>query len=83
MKLKFELNCTMLSHFLYENTLKREINRLVNIGVLKHKHNSEWAAPIFIIPKKNGTVCFISDVRELNKRIKRKLFPIQKYRIYI
>ena len=26
----------------------------------------------------NGTVCFISDFREHNKRIKRKLFPIPK-----
>jgi len=33
-------------------------------------------APTFIIPKKNGTVRFISDFRELNKRIKRKPCPI-------
>ena len=34
--------------------------------------------PTLIIPKKNGTVRFISDIRELNKRIKRKPFPIPK-----
>ena len=59
-----------------EETLKIEVNTLVNIGGLKRKNNSEWAAPTFIISKKNGTVRFISDFRELNKRIKRKLFPI-------
>ena len=66
----------------HEETLKTEVNRLVKIGVLKRKNNSEWAAPTFIIPKKNGTVRFISDFRELNKKIKRKPFPFLKYRIY-
>ena len=62
----------------HEPTLKKEVERLVKIGVLKRINNSEWAAPTFIIPKKNGTVRFISDFRELNKRIRRKLFPIHK-----
>ena len=33
-------------------------------------------APPFIIPNINGTVRFISDFRELNKKIKTKPFPI-------
>ena len=62
----------------HEKTLRKEVDRLVKIGVLKRINNSEWAAPTFIIPKKNGTVRFISDFRELNKRIKRKPYPIPK-----
>ena len=62
----------------YEATLNTEVNKLVNIGVLIRKNNSESAAPTFIIPKINGTVCFISNFREVNKRIKRKPFPIPK-----
>ena len=62
----------------HEATLKKEVERLIKIGVLKRINQSEWAAPTFIIPKKNGTVHFISDFRELNKRIKRKPFPIPK-----
>ena len=57
-------------------TLKSEVERLVKIGVLKKVNRSEWAAPTFIIPKKDGSVRFISDFRELNKRILRKPYPI-------
>ena len=63
---------------IYEEILKTKVNRLVNIWVLKYKNRSQWAAPTFIIPKKNGTVCFISDLRELNKRVKRKPLSIPK-----
>ena len=62
----------------HEQTLKKEIQRLVEIGVLKKVNRSEWAAPTFIIPKKNYTVRVITDFRELNKQIKRKPFPIPK-----
>ena len=62
----------------HTNTLKMEVQRLCDIGVLKKVNRSEWAAPTFIIPKKDKTVRFISDFRELNKRIKRKPFPIPK-----
>jgi hypothetical protein len=62
----------------YEATLKMEVERLCKLGVLKWVNRSEWAAPTFIIPKKDSTVRFISDFRELNKRIKRKPFPIPK-----
>jgi hypothetical protein len=46
--------------------------------VLEFQPASEWVSPSFIIPKKDNTVCFISDFREVNKRLVRKLFPIPK-----
>ena len=61
---------------IHENTLKKEIARLVKLGVLKEDPNSEWAAPCFIIPKKNGTVRFLTDFRELNKCLKVKPYPL-------
>ena len=63
---------------IHDQTLRTEVERLCSIGVLQKVNRSEWAAPTFIIPKKNGTVRFISDFRKLNKRIKRKPFPIPK-----
>ena len=68
---------------IHEPTLKKDIDRLIKIGVLKKIHNFQWAAPLFIIPKINGTVRFISDFRELNKTIKTKPFPIPKYSRFI
>ena len=62
----------------YELTLKMEVDRLVKVGILQKVNRSEWAAPTFIIPKKDKTVRFITDFRELNKRILRKPYPIPK-----
>ena len=49
---------------------KRELDHLVELGVLSPTGASEWHMPSFIIPKANGTVRWISDLRELNKVIK-------------
>ena len=62
----------------YERTFRMEVERLCKVGVLKKVNRSEWAAPTFIIPKKDNTVRFISDFRELNQRIRRKPYPIPK-----
>ena len=62
----------------HEATLRKEVDRLVMLGVLERDNSSEWAAPTFIIPKKNKTVRFLSDFRKLNSMLKRKPYPIPK-----
>jgi len=63
---------------IHRETTKKEVDRMVKLGILKWEGESEWAFPSFIIPKSNQTVRFISDFRELNKRIKRKPWPLPK-----
>lgn len=60
-------------------TLKKEVDRLVKVGVLKPVDAMQagpWCAPSFIIPKKDGRVRFITDFRQLNKWIERRPFPL-------
>ena len=45
---------------------------------MNQEPNSEWASPTFIISKKNGTVKFLTDFREVNKRIKQTPWPLPK-----
>ena len=62
---------------IHKETMKK-ICQNGKIGILRKSTGSEWGAPTFIIPKKNNTVRIISNFRELNKRIKRKPYPIPK-----
>jgi hypothetical protein len=63
---------------IHKDTIIKEVERLCELGVLERQPTSEWALPSFIIPKKDQTVCFLSDFWEVNKRLVRKPFPIPK-----
>jgi hypothetical protein len=57
---------------IHKATFMKEIICLVAIGVLNWQPSSKWVLPSFIIPKKDKTVCTISDFKELLKCIVRK-----------
>ena len=61
---------------IHKATVRKECERLWKDGVLAKDSDSQWAAPTFIVPKKEGTVRFVTDFCQLNKQLKRKPFPI-------
>jgi hypothetical protein len=54
---------------------RKEIVRLVDIGVLEEDYSSEWSSPSFVTPKKNGcsTIIVVTDFRKLNLLLKRRV----------
>ena len=55
---------------------KAELQHLLKIGVIEKATRSEWIAGTFIVPKKDGRVCWITDFRGLNKSLRRKVYPL-------
>jgi hypothetical protein len=68
---------------IHKDILVKEIERLSKLGVLERQHYSEWASPSFTAPKKNNTVCFLSDFQEFNKRLIRNPYSIPKISIIL
>jgi hypothetical protein len=46
--------------------------------VLRKINHSEWACPMFTTLKLDGSLRSLADLREVNKVIKRKPFPLPK-----
>ena len=58
-----------------KETFCKDIQNLVEIGVLTSIHKLQYGMPIFIISNKEGTVRFITDDLKLNHIIVRKPYP--------
>ncbi len=63
---------------IHKETLREEVDQIVELGILTRESESEWAFQYFIIPKSNQSVQFISDFCELNKVLMRKPWPLPK-----
>ena len=62
----------------YLPLVKQEVDRLVSLGVIEPTRHATHAAPCFIQPKKDETIRFLTDFKELNKNIIREPFPLPK-----
>ena len=58
---------------------KKEVGNLVLLGSLEVENDSEWGAPYFAQPKpKSNRVHFLSNFRNLNRKLKRKPYLMPK-----
>ena len=60
----------------HKATFKKELERLVQEGVMEKCGRATWVAGTFIIPKKDGQVHWVSDFGALNKALKQKCYPL-------
>ena len=64
--------------FIHHQVFKDELKRLIDIDVLERTGASLWAAPSFIIPKKDNRVRWITDFHVLNKAIRHQKYPLPR-----
>lgn len=58
--------------------VKQELDRQCEIGVLEKVYESLWGHPMLCIPKKDGAIRTVDDMRELNKCVLRRVYPLPK-----
>ena len=65
----------------HEAMFRKEVKRLVKLCVLKEANEFEWGLPSFAQPKpKTNCVRFLSVFWNLNRKLKRKPYPMSKIR---
>ena len=55
----------------------KELDKQVGAGILKKVERSEWASPVVIVPKQDGSVCICSDYKvSINKVVEDTPYPL-------
>ena len=71
----WHLHAYLVAH-IHLDVFKAELVCLCKIGVLEICGASQWASPMFIISKRDGSVCWVSNFRELNNLIQHCIYPL-------
>jgi len=58
-------------------TIKREIDDMIQMGIIKES-TSNWASPIILVDKPDGSVRFVADYRKLNAVSDIDAFPLPR-----
>ena len=65
----------------HEAMFRKELERLVRLGVLEEANDSKQGAPSFAQPKvKTNSVRLLSDFWDLNSQLKREPYPMPEIR---
>ena len=65
--------------FALKEAVERELDRLEMAGVIEKTTHSDWAAPIVVVPKKNGTVRLCGDYKvSVNQALVVDQYPLPK-----
>lgn len=54
-----------------------EVQKMLKAGVIE-SIQSEWASPVFLVPKPDGSICFCVDHRRLNAVIIKGTYPLSR-----
>ena len=57
---------------------KAEVQRLLDVNVIKEVKYSEWLANVVLVPKKNGKMRMCIDFTDLNKACKKDPFLLPR-----
>ncbi len=58
-----------------KNVVQEELKAMLNLGVIEESH-SDWASPIVLVPKTDGSVRFCVDYRKVNAVSKFDAYPM-------
>ena len=65
--------------FALKEAVERELDRLEEAGVIEKVTHCEWAAPVVVVPKKNGTVRLCGDYKvSINQALVVDQYPLPK-----
>ena len=61
----------------YRDTVRKDLQDMEESGIIEPS-TSEWAAPIVLVKKKDGTLRFCVDYRKLNSRSQSDAYPMPR-----
>ena len=64
------------------NIIKAEVEKMLQAGIIEPS-TSEWASPVVLVPKPDGSVRFAIDFRKLNEVTRKEVYPMPNIQDYL